>query len=313
MGGYRPPAPSHMQVQIEPDKVLCSKCERQCPPEDMAKQTRGKPICTLCSNKRAMLSKMFGKWPIEPFKELPKDVQTQFWQCDKKTNTTLQNELITHVAENRIKHEKTNEVGAYRPLSVYKNQGYSQAELESIEKNCPSKDDEQLDGVKVYKYTVTEEIKGTIKQQTTHMIINMRDQSLRGKLSHYCSPPSKRKRSSSSSSSSSSGSNSEPPTAAAKAKAAAAAKKLAKEAADAKKRAAKEELDQKREQAKAAKQEAAALLKQSKADAAANAKQEKAAAAANAKAEAKTAAEEKKVQKKDHIHARVLPLAFKQR
>ena len=170
-------------------------------------------MCGTCNSKRSQLSQMFGHWPIEPFKELSDDLQTQFWLCDAKGKQALQNELCLQLVRVRSKVHLERHGGRWEPLSVWASLGY---DVENIKNNCNSYYHDEL-LVDVYKVTKKEVYEEEISKDVRTEIINLRDNSLRGRLSHYASPSKasplkkaskKRKRSSSSSSGSGSSSSS---------------------------------------------------------------------------------------------------------
>ena len=198
-------------------------------------------MCGTCNSKRSQLSQMFGHWPIEPFKELSDDLQKQFWLCDAKGKQALQNELCLQLVRVRSKVHLERHGGRWEPLSVWASLGY---DVENIKNNCNSYYHDEL-LVDVYKVTKKEVYEEQITKDVRTEIINLRDNSLRGRLSHYASPSKasplkkaskKRKRSSSSSSSksSSSSSKSSPKSKVAAARAKAIKEKTEKVAAKAK-------------------------------------------------------------------------------
>jgi len=202
---------------------------------------------------------MFGKWPIQAFDELDPAQKTSFWAADVKSKASLQNLLVTDIATKRIQTEVDRVGGSFLPLSVYKTQGYN---VDAIATNCPMRYDDELQE-DTYKLTVHSSFEDKIKSEVSNMVASLRDNSLRGKLSHYASPMAKRKRkrsrsssgSDSSSSSSSSSKNGSPQLTkkqiAAKKVAEAKAAKLAKAAIAKKEAAEKKEAAAKARAAKA--------------------------------------------------------------
>ena len=194
-------------------------------------------ICIACNRKRALLSQMFGTWPIPVFSELTPGQQTLFWEkaSNEKSKQGLEQLLVCEISNVRLKVETERVGGRYLPLDVYKVQGY---DIHSIAKNCKCVYDEALQ-TDTYLLDVKEVHFDSIKKSTATMIANLRHSSLRSKLSHYCSPSAKPERSNkkrkgkssySSSGSKSSSSDDKPPSKqelVAKAKADNAAKKEA--------------------------------------------------------------------------------------
>lgn len=182
-----------MQVPLQVT-CLCVKCALEKQEEEMAKGRER--ICKNCACKRAILSKMFQTWPIEAFKELPDATQQTFWQSGTRTKCAMGLQLTTDVASHRV-HKATNRKGgSYLPLSVYSTQGYTASQCERIAAQCPSLNDEEL-GVLTYKLTIVSIMEERIESDVKSELASLRDNTLRGRLSHYCSPmgkTSKRKR-----------------------------------------------------------------------------------------------------------------------
>ncbi len=184
---------------------------------------------------------MFGHWPIEPFNELSSDQQKEFWLSDSIGKQGLQNALCLELTRVRSKVQIDRNGGRWEPLSVWATLGYN---TDTISANCDKYYHDEL-LVDVYKVTKKEVYEEQITKDVRTEIINLRDNSLRGRLSHYASPSKasplkkaskKRKRSSSSSSSksSSSSSKSSPKSKVAAARAKAMKEKTEKVAAKAK-------------------------------------------------------------------------------
>ena len=75
----------------------CKKCKRQVQHENLPSTALlsdgGLINCKPCLSKTATLSKMFGKWPIPDFDELPDEEQAEFWRAGN-TRKDLLNQLI---------------------------------------------------------------------------------------------------------------------------------------------------------------------------------------------------------------------------
>ena len=157
-------------------------------------------ICGGCNAKRSTLSKMFKGWPIEPFTELSDELQVDFWRQDGRTKQKLMQDLTIGITSYRKELEIRRKSGKFLPLSVFQAQGYK---TDKIEKNCEKLWDEPLEE-HTYRLEVTEVIEEKVRQDVVELLHNLRDSSIRGALSHYCSPGKKRgkKRTRSSSSSS---------------------------------------------------------------------------------------------------------------
>jgi hypothetical protein len=182
-------------TRMQANKV-CPKCK-------LEHEGALKLICNSCNAKRTQLSRMFGRWPIEVYDDLPDDAQTLLWQSDAKSKSSLASQLITHVTNERVKKERELTGGKYFPLSVYKSQGYEEAELANIEAHCKFEDNADLN-CRTYLLDIKEVVTERVRKEVVTMVSNLRTSTLSGRLSHYASPPPKklkRKRSKSSSSS----------------------------------------------------------------------------------------------------------------
>ena len=222
-------------MQEPTPKKTCPKCKLE-----MDAQW----ICPMCNSKRSTLSKMFNRWPIEPFLDLSDDMQVQFWRQDNegcRTKKGLADSLTISITQLRSHQEINRKGGKFLPLSVLERMGYK---TDKIKTNCPSLWDAELEE-HTYKLSVVEVVEEKIKNDVVELLNGLRNQTLRGKLSHYCSPNAKRKRSKSTSSSkSSSSSDSSEDEKSKKLKAAAKAKAEATKVAEAKKAEKKQAADQ---------------------------------------------------------------------
>ena len=269
-------------IYMQAKKCECTKCKETKGEGDMT--TGRENICKSCCSKRSLLSTMFGKWPIPSFSLMPVEFQTKMWQADAKTKPTLQTAVVMALSLHHEEVEKELLEGTFLPLNVWATRGYNMEQLANIEKNCMNKWNEETECLD-YKVNVESIIKSKVRKEVTSLVMGERENSLRGKMSHYASPMGKklkkrknRKTKSSSSGSSSSSRNSSSSSeeekeltekqkiaratkeATDKAKAAAAkAKAAAKERADTKKlqkeRVAKEKAELKKQKTEEAKHE----------------------------------------------------------
>ena len=227
----------------------CVKCVVQLTAENKAAAARER-ACKKCVAKRTLLSQMFGGWPIPAFKELDAEQQTLFWESshDCTGKGALQTLVIKDITSHRVNVKLTRNAGTFLPLSVYATQGFK---TENIKKKCVSRWCEELEE-HTYKLTQRSEIEDEVEKTVRAEVISLRDNSLKGRLSHYASPAKKRSRSSSDSSSSSSkssaskGKSNNKAKARAKAAAAAAKKDMIAKKAAAKAKAAAEKKAQMR-------------------------------------------------------------------
>jgi hypothetical protein len=101
-----------------------------------------------------------------------------------------------------VKKERELTGGKYFPLSVYKSQGYEEAELANIEAHCKFEDNADLN-CRTYLLDIKEVVTERVRKEVVTMVANLRTSTLTGRLSHYASPAKKPKRNRSKSSSSS--------------------------------------------------------------------------------------------------------------
>ena len=190
------------------EKPVCVKCTR---PYDRVPGTsafrengyKKETICPGCASKRVMFIRMFGHWPIQPFKELSAENQVLVWQGGNNKDA-LHHLLQKKIIEQKIDEEELKDEGSYLPLSVYANLGYK---TDTLETTCPKKWDLELKEW-TFKKTVTTDRKSEIGKRVKEELLNLRATDLRSKLSHYQSPGKKRKRKARARSSSSSSSKS---------------------------------------------------------------------------------------------------------
>lgn len=191
------------------EKPVCVKCTRpyaRVPGTNAFRQDgyKREMICPKCVSKRVIFTRMFGHWPIQPFKELSAENQVLVWQGDSNNKDALHHMLQKTITAHAIDEEEHKDEGSYLPKSVYKTLGYN---TENIETMCPKKWDLELKEW-TFKKTVTTDRKSEIGKKVKEELFNLRATDLRSKLSHYQSPGKKRKRKRSSSSSSSKSSTS---------------------------------------------------------------------------------------------------------
>jgi len=191
------------------EKPVCVKCTRpyaRVPGTSAFRQDgyKKETICPGCASKRVMFIRMFGHWPIQPFKELSAENQVLVWQGDSNNKDALHHMLQKTITAHAIDEEEHKDEGSYLPKSVYKTLGYN---TENIETMCPKKWDLELKEW-TFKKTVTTDRKSEIGKKVKEELFNLRATDLRSKLSHYQSPGKKRKRKRSSSSTSSKSSTS---------------------------------------------------------------------------------------------------------
>ena len=145
--------------------------------------------CNRCKAKRGVAYRVFGKWPIDCFKELSDDAQVEFWKSSLDKDSLVSN-LIKHVSEQRINENINSFVGKWLPKDVWVRKGYNG---KAIEAGCEKKWDEELK-MNVYKKNVEVDVKAEITRNVRDEIINLKNKDFRAKLSHYASTPSPAKK-----------------------------------------------------------------------------------------------------------------------
>lgn len=194
-------------TQVMLDIKQCSLCNEQLSLEE---SLCIKGQCKICLCKKVQLVQVFGKWPVPAFVKFTGLQQVNFWKeartCTKKFD--LEALLVKQISSVRVDLFDTSG-GAFKPLSIYAREGYSNEALVNIEKNSCSRWDEELE-MYTYKLVVVEERKAAIYRGVEQELIEWKHSSaLRQKMLPYGSPAGKagkkkRKRTKSSTSSSSS-------------------------------------------------------------------------------------------------------------
>jgi hypothetical protein len=149
----------------------------------------GEWMCKRCKAKRGVGIRVFGKWPIDCFKELSDDAKVEFWKASLDKDA-LVSKLINQVSEQRIKEESNSFVGKWLPKEVWVRKGYN---AKAIETGCEKKWDEELKGY-TYKKNVEVDVRADITRNVKDEIINLKNKDFRAKLSHYASTPSPAKK-----------------------------------------------------------------------------------------------------------------------
>jgi len=192
-------------TQVTLDIKQCSLCNEQLSHEE----SFGRGQCKICLCKKVQLVQVFGKWPVPAFVKFTGLQQITFWKeartCTKRFD--LEALLVKQISSVRVDMFDTSG-GAFKPLSIYAREGYSNEALVNIEKNSCSRWDEELE-MYTYKLVVVEERKAAIYRGVEQELIEWKHSSaLRQKMLPYGSPASKKKRKRTKSSTSSSSSNS---------------------------------------------------------------------------------------------------------
>ena len=97
--------------------------------------------CMKCANKQKLVSKLFkqklGAWPPAFWGTLTDEQKQKFWATDATGKGDIERQLGNMEKQIEIHKMFQGASGSFQPLSYYKNQGYSQEQLDNIEKNTP--------------------------------------------------------------------------------------------------------------------------------------------------------------------------------
>jgi len=203
-------AESNTEANNAGEEHTCQKCERAFPKD-------GYNDCKSCRSKRVLLTRMFGKWPIDAFNSIHKELQTQFWQADPET-TARKDLFITltkTVTTAKTHYSDKGEKGEYLPLSVYATRGFNTGDIIA---KCTDFEDHPILG-RTYRVDIKQQSTGDMEKAVRQELLELNPDFGSGRqLAKKRARPS----SSSSNSSKSSGSSSPSPKAKAAAKRAAA-------------------------------------------------------------------------------------------
>jgi hypothetical protein len=151
------------------ENPLCVKCKK---PVDVLKcRLLNKQAtaykCPACNTKHAGLSRRFGKWPIDEFKDLTEDEQSEFWADANNSSKNLDKQVEKVLEKRYMEERRATEEGAYLPLSVYATQGY---DVGNIERSCTDVQDHPVLG-KTYKVDINHTSRAKIQQEIrTHLL-----------------------------------------------------------------------------------------------------------------------------------------------
>ena len=137
-------------IYMQESQRECGKCSRQ--------STFNGDCCKGCTAKRTMGSKIFGRWPIDAFKQLNTDQQVAFWQSETSTREAMEASLAKVITDNRISKEEDMHKGKYLPLSVWAADGF---DVDIIKANCTDIEEHKLLGT-TYRVDIHEVCYGEI-------------------------------------------------------------------------------------------------------------------------------------------------------
>ena len=146
--------------------MTCSKCYL-----DFEGHEGKEAICGRCKNKRARLSKMFGRWPTPAFKKLSDEAQVDFWKEESTAGSDMVVDLVNKVTEQRVMHEKDLQRGEYLPLSVWANKGF---DAKKIEAECTDTEVHPVLGM-TYRLDLHQVTSGEVRNTVENEIMQLLD------------------------------------------------------------------------------------------------------------------------------------------
>jgi flagellar biosynthesis GTPase FlhF len=128
-------------------------------------------MCPSCNAKTVLLHRMFAKWPISQWDDLPQTLKDDFWRSTGKTSNDILDALANVIINSKkILRQSDNRKGQYLPLAVYEKQGYDTA---NFEKTCPHYYSEKFN-CEVYKADIHETTSEEITEGVREELIQMR-------------------------------------------------------------------------------------------------------------------------------------------
>ena len=96
--------------------------------------------CPGCNSKTTTLTKVFGHWPIDEFKELEPEEQNAFFQKSGTGRDNLKKAVLEQVMK-KWAHQKTNKAsGDFMPDWWWRNQGMPEEMIEQMKASSPAED-----------------------------------------------------------------------------------------------------------------------------------------------------------------------------
>ena len=117
---------------LDASAPMCTSCNEACEPTDMVSRWR----CKKCNFVRSYMSRTFGAWPNDGFRDLSEAEQQLFYRDAKKARNDK--ELLKSIVSRTLSRthseiEKASKGGTYLPLSVLTTQGY---DMKTIVAKC---------------------------------------------------------------------------------------------------------------------------------------------------------------------------------
>ena len=149
------------KVEMLPERP-CSKCKEPIVDQALLEKCQecNTVTCKGCNCKRATLSKVFGSWPIEPYKEMHSELQDEFWKEPCNSREAIVQSLAKKISTFRTKYKVEGYKGKFLPLAAWERIGWEPAIID----NTVVGDDVKLHaktGIRTYRVDVEEIKEGT--------------------------------------------------------------------------------------------------------------------------------------------------------
>ena len=181
--------PSGQVPAIEEGKPVCKKCLSYvdpCLPGVRVLQKQPPAFqCPACGVKMTLLNRLCGHWPIDEFRELSPEEQTDFFSSCGTSTWDIKKAIEQHLVR-RLVNQKVNQVGGeYLPLSVWASKGFDAA---LIEAECPMEIHPQLGPT--YQVKIHSSAEKTIEERVReHMAKILSKDGCKRSASHSPAPP----------------------------------------------------------------------------------------------------------------------------
>ena len=107
---------------------FCSKCGYTVDPVKRGVRllTKSPPSfeCSKCNSKQTMLSRMFGQWPLQQFRDLDQETQQAFWRSSTSNGESLKKAVEHHLVKRLVDIRCAKEEGPFLPLSAWQSRGF---------------------------------------------------------------------------------------------------------------------------------------------------------------------------------------------
>jgi len=130
------------ELMSKPPPVVCTHCKNFVDVKNARLRNKGKQEwrCNKCACKISALTRHYKVWPPAVFDSLNEEQRTAFFNLESSNK----DELLRHVTVTAEKYKRDEEYygagGDFEPLSVYKQKGYTESQLDNLEKNSRDED-----------------------------------------------------------------------------------------------------------------------------------------------------------------------------